>query len=269
LNFIPPFSSRNHAWRSQHKTAAFTLIELLAVIGIIVIVMALVGPAMNALKTSGDITSAAYDIAGTLEAARAHALAKNTYTWVGFYEEDANSQKPTSAEPPYPGKGKVVLATIASKDGTTIVDDDDSGNVTLDPARFEVILKPTKITGVHLTDVDPPPASPTNPRSDSLDARSRLPFDASLQGPVTSQNRISSDASEKTRRPFVVQGYTFHKSVRFSPRGEVNINSTYKERRVGEIGLRPAHGPTVDTKTPNVVAIQFTGIGGKINIYRR
>jgi hypothetical protein len=69
--------------------------------------------------------------------------------------------------------------------------------------------------------------------------------------------------------PFVAQGYTFRKTVRFSPRGEANINSTYSLRNVAEIGLRPTHGTTVDTTNPNVVAIQFSGVTGSFKIYRQ
>ena len=39
-------------------------------------------------------------------------------------------------------------------------------------------------------------------------------------------------------------------------------------RRAAEIGLRPAHGTTVDTTSRNVVAIQFSGVGGNFKIYR-
>jgi hypothetical protein len=74
--------------------------------------------------------------------------------------------------------------------------------------------------------------------------------------------------SESTGRPFTAQGYTFRKTVRFSPRGEAIIN-TLSPSRVGEIGIKPTRGSTVDTNNSNVVAVQFTGIGGKVNIYRR
>jgi hypothetical protein len=36
------------------------------------------------------VTSAAYAIKGVLEQGRTYAMANNTYTWVGFYEEDGS-----------------------------------------------------------------------------------------------------------------------------------------------------------------------------------
>ena len=64
--------------------------------------------------------------------------------------------------------------------------------------------------------------------------------------------------------------YAFVKVVQFSPQGEARINnstSTYSLQPAAEIGLRPTHGITVDATNP--VAIQFTGVGGNVEIYRR
>lgn len=110
---------------------AFTLIELLVVMVIIILMMALAGPAVNALKGAGDITKAGYDIAGALEGARTYAMANNTYVWVGFFEED-NSRAST-----YPaattGTGRVVISAVASQDGSRY--SDASINAT-DPPAF-------------------------------------------------------------------------------------------------------------------------------------
>jgi hypothetical protein len=64
--------------------------------------------------------------------------------------------------------------------------------------------------------------------------------------------------------------YIFTKIVQFSPRGEGVIdNSNYALASVSEIGLQPTHGTTADTISTNLVAIQFTGIGGNVRIYRK
>ena len=48
--------------------------------------------------------------------------------------------------------------------------------------------------------------------------------------------------SEITEFRFIAQGCTFDNTVRFTPVGEANINSTYDLRHVAEIALRPTHG---------------------------
>src|SRR5205823_206793 len=127
--------------------------------------------------------------------------------------------------------------------------------------------------GVHVTDIGAPAPGPTpvvNPNA--IDARPDSPYTDSAPS-SDYQNRINSDDTHspenQTLYPFVAQGYNFYKTVRFTPRGEAQINGTYNMRRVVEIGLRPTHGSTVDFASPNVVAIQFSAMGGNFKIYRR
>ena len=60
------------------RRRAFTLIEMLVVMGIIALLMVLVAPAFTSLKTAGDVTNAAYGIQGLLDNARTYAKANNT-----------------------------------------------------------------------------------------------------------------------------------------------------------------------------------------------
>lgn len=241
-----------HVFR-QHR--AFTLLELLVVIAIILILSAMAVPVMNSLSGAGNLTAGVYQVSGILERARAYAMANNAYVWVGIYEEDAGTTATTSTPPPYTGKGKVVIATVASADGTQIFADT-AAPAPLPPARITPIDKTVKIQGLHLVDL----GTPTGGDSKTLNGRPA--------GPSTdAECRISSESANKTNFPFAMQGYTFYKTIRFSPRGEASINGK-DLKRTGEIGLRPTHGTTVDLNTPNVAAIQFTGIGGNVRIYR-
>jgi len=273
---------RNRAFTLQtlrERDGAFTLIELLAVIAITAALMLLLAPAFTSLKSAGDITSAAYTIKGVLEQARTYAMANNTYTWVGFYEEDTTSATPSNSPPPYPGKGRIVLAIVAAKDGTTSCQDPNSTTTNRIPLTASLITqvgKIAKIENIHMTDVGAPPSPTPNPTPlpESINARSGLAYyiaGTNTLDPFGYQNRFNSDDTHspfnQTLYPFSAQGYTFYKTVRFSPRGEANINSTYTMRQFAEIGLKPAHGSTVDNK--NLVALQFTGIGGNLKIYRQ
>ncbi len=83
--------------------SAFSLIELMVVIAIIVVLMGLLVPAFTSMKSAGDVTSAANTIKGVLDQARTYAMANNTYTWVGFYEENASQ---ASTNPATSGTGR-------------------------------------------------------------------------------------------------------------------------------------------------------------------
>ena len=251
----------------RERASGFTLLELLIVIGIIAVLFVLIAPAFTTIKSAGDVTSAAYTIKGVLDTARTYAKTNNTYTWVGFYEEDTTAATPTNNSPAYPGKGRILLAIVASKDGSKIFEDTDPA-APLPPDRINQVGKVIKIEGIHLTDIGNPSPTPNpTPMPDTLPARPYTPYTEGL--PFDHFNRISSDSTDTTLFPFTAQNYTFYKTIRFSPRGEANINSTYTVKHQGEIGMKPTHGIVVDTGSPNVVAIQFSGLGGAIKIYRR
>src|SRR6266567_4032354 len=100
------------------RKGGFTLLELLIVLSIIGILLVLLAPAFTSLKGGTDVTSAAYTIKGVLDTARTYAKANNTYTWVGFYEE--NVSNPTSPNADAPPVGRIIISIVASKDGSKI-----------------------------------------------------------------------------------------------------------------------------------------------------
>src|SRR6266496_3529428 len=207
------------------REGGFTLLELLIVVGIVALLMVLIAPAFTTIKGGTDVTSAAYTIKGVLDTARTYAKANNTYTWVGFYEEDATATTPTNNTPPYPGKGRVLLASVASNDGTKIYQDSDPA-AALPPDRIKPLGKLVRIEGIHLTDLGNPSPTPNpTPVPDTLLARPYTPYTEG--SPFDHFNRISSDSSDTTLFTFAAQNYTLYKTVRFNPRGEANINSTY------------------------------------------
>jgi prepilin-type N-terminal cleavage/methylation domain-containing protein len=258
---------------SKHRSrAAFTLIELLVVMGIIAILMVLIAPAFTNIKSGTDVTSAAYTIKGVLDTARTYAKANNTYTWVGFYEEDVTATSPTNTAPAYSGVGRLLMAVVFSKDGTKIFEDSDPV-AALPPARIGQVGKLVKIENLHLTDLIPPPSPTPNPTPTpgTLDARSYDPFSNS---PNDHFNRVSSSSTDTAKFRFSIQNYTFYKTIRFNPGGEANINyqsdTTSSLKKVAEIGLVPTHGNTVPNPTPaNVAAIQLGGIGADVIVYRK
>ena len=251
---VPPPPSLSFA-SGRRVHAGFSLIELLVVIAIVLLLSVVAVQVLNSQSGGGNVSASASNVEGILQRARAHALANNTYVWVGFYEENAGATVPTSGVPPYSGKGQVVLGTVASLDGTRIFEDG-ATPATMPASRLTPVDRIVKIPDLHLTDLDAPSGG---------DARTLAGRPAGPSADDTS--RISSDTADRTPFPFTAQNYTFYKTIRFSPRGEASINGQ-DLKHLGEIGLRPTRGTTVDMTTPNVAAIQFSGISGNVQVYR-
>src|SRR5438132_2534400 len=248
--------------------AGFTLVELLIVIGIIAVLLVLIAPAFTTVKSSGDVTSAAYTIKGMLDTARTYAKANNTYTWVGFFEEDV-SQGVTS--PATGGTGRVVMSIVASEDGSKIYDPINLGQQTLTSGLIQV-GKLIKIENIHLwTHTDTPSGTGW-----TFDTRTNVASTYCIGD--ASRSNSTTPFGYPVGNPAPTAQYTFVKAVEFSPRGEPRINNStinsngtevFPLQTAAEIALKPTRGALIDDNSPNLVAIQFTGVGGNVRIYRK
>ena len=267
----------------DHQSHAFTLVELIVVIAIAAALTALLVPAFTNLKGANDLTNAAYTIKGVLEHARTYARVNNTYAWVGFYEENGAI---ASTNPPTAGSGRLVISSIASADGTTVYGATPGA---MDPTRLLQLGKLIKIDNVHL-----PLLAIGTGTGATFDARPALQLE-----PVAGYNYArfgELNAAPPHTAPFTnsqypfqypvgnpvpIAQYLFMKTLQFSPRGESRINgNNYDVRRVVEIGLLQTHGSTVPvaasgagtstaTYEGNIIAIQISGFGSAVALYRR
>jgi type II secretory pathway pseudopilin PulG len=246
------------------------LIELLVVVGIIGLLLALMAPAFTYIKGGTDVTSAAYTIKGVLDTARTYAQANNTYTWVGFIEE--NVENPASPNSDMPAVGRLLMSIVVSKDGTIIYDPANLGPQDL-TTKLTQVGKLTKIENVHLWTHTDTPLTPTGP---TFDYRPNVLSTYCIGD--TSPSDSTTPFQYPVGNPAPTAQYTFVKAVQFSPRGEARINNStvnsgaevFPLQTVAEIAVEPTHGAAAPASVPaNVVAIQFTGIGGNVRIYRR
>ncbi len=240
---------------SAKAQRAFTLLELLVVIAIIAIMMVLVIPAFTNIKSGSDVNSAAYTIKGVLDTACTYAKTNNTYTWVGFFEENVASTTAGTA-----GVGRLVMSIVASQDGTNV-----GTTNPIDPTKLIQVGKLTKIDNVHLATF-----TDGSGTGSTFDTRPPVTFNG-MQYSIANMANSTTPFQYPVGNPAPAAQYTFVKAVQFGSNGVAQIdNNTVSAQTVAEIGVEPTHGNAVPTSIPaNLVAIQFTGMAGDVKIYRR
>jgi prepilin-type N-terminal cleavage/methylation domain-containing protein len=232
----------------------FTLVELLCVVAIISILMSLVTFSILGIKGSRDLANDAYTVQGMLEQARTYAMAENTYTWIGFYEENP-------ASPGTAGTGQVVISVVASSNGMNLAT---AANAPLLPsASLMQVSKLTKIVNVHLDAV--PTASVTRPALAAV-----TPSDTYQLGSGDYPNPTASPWSflyPLTAATSSAARYTFTQVIQFNPQGDANRVSD-NPTTLMEVGLQPTHGSVITANETNFAVLQISGIGGQVITYR-
>ncbi len=186
--------------------SAFSLIELLAVMAIVSVMMAVSVPAFNVLKSTGDISAAAYDIASTLEQARAYAMANNTFVYVGFAER-------SQMDATKPGEGQILISAMGSK----------SGSRNFDSKNLVALTRLRKMPNVRLEE--------------------NIPNSGNLTRPTVPTAYQVADDSFTAQDTFDAGGVTFSKIVQFDPRGMASIQARAASvSQWMEIGLAGAQG---------------------------
>ena len=244
------------------------MLELLIVLSIIGILLVLLAPAFTSLKGGTDVTSAAYTIKGVLDTARTYAKANNTYTWVGFYEE--NVANPASPNPDTPKVGRLVMSIVASNDGTEVYTCCPilSPAVDMDPGgtRLSQVGKLVKLENMHLRTF-----------ANGAGTGETFPIRPAIPGISPDNAKIGDTSPPDSLRYFhypangAVAQYVFKKMIQFSPRGECRPqNDNYEMRAVMEVGLQQTHGTSVPALAdPKNCAVQLTGFSGNVKIYQR
>jgi len=231
--------------RANFSVRGFSLVEVLVVMTIMSILAVAMPIAIGAFTSAGKLTQSASDISSVLAQARAYAMAKNTYVYVGMQEVDGT--RPSVAN----GVGRVAVAVVASLDGTRPYT---SGPLaTTDIAE---ISKPQFFNSTHITTA----TSLVN----GVNMTSR---------PTCAVDLSSATASTTFQWPLTgTAQYSFVKVIEFDPQGvaRVQTGTAYSPsvQSYIEIPLVAAHGDIAAANIGNQAAVQVDGVTGAVAVYR-
>ena len=277
-DMISPPTIPDPLFRQNLRRAAFTLVEMLVVMGIILLLLALMVPAFTSMRSGSDFISAANDIGSTMEQARAYAMANNTYVYVGIGEylvtESSTTSPRTSAATASTAIGQVVLAVVASRDGTRSYDVNNPAAWSTNYGTGGTLTSIDKLhfyNNVHLVDFG------TTPVTSGKMARPTV---------TDAQYRIfipPNDTSHDTVTPFSwplgktlnAGQYNFTKVIQIDPQGVARMQTATNTDGITsymEIDLQPTHGnvaPTTpaDQNIGNQAALQLDCMTGSTRVY--
>jgi len=239
---------------------AFSLIELLVVMGITITALAMLVPA---LRNKATVSAAAYTIGGIFDQARSYAVSNNTYVYVGFYEEDG-AKTAAGSGPVAPGKGRVVMAMVTSKDGLSGYDTASGTWINYaNGSSLMAIGKLYRLESLSIAD---------DRLGDSIVNMARPPLDANgilITGSNTSSTHFSWPLGTALGKGI----YNFQNVVCFTPQGIATVFngqhglSSAKVPSYLEVGLRAAHG-NIPAQGMDIAIIQIDSITGANHIYR-
>lgn len=255
MSFIPSEAASRAVSRYSGGSgqSGFTLTELLTVITIIIVLAVAIAPSLNVLGSSSFV-QACSKVVQTMEEARAYAVAKHTYVYVGIGEFSAAAPDKVGTN----GTGRLALFAIASRDGGRLLSTTVSGGTVIDSSNSIPISKLMRLDNIGLTDLS----------TNSLGGLVRSAGTNLFPGGVVDTNAAILFTFPQVLHQRDEPAYRFTTCVEFQPRGSaypgMGANSLPGYL---EIGLTPAKG-MAKPPTKNVAVIQISGITGKATLLR-
>ncbi|MES2310156.1 MAG: type II secretion system protein [Verrucomicrobiota bacterium] len=145
------FSLEKISLKIKTQKKAFTLIETMAVLGIMSLLIGMVIPVFN-FGCQKKLVNTAYKTASFLEQARASAMANNTYVFVGFTQVKNHEE----------GGSQIGIAAMKSNDGTK--------NFGPHNNNLTVLAKPQTLDGIYFEEsIELPATSKASDENDGVD----------------------------------------------------------------------------------------------------
>jgi type II secretory pathway pseudopilin PulG len=226
---------QNPPWPCR-RSVAFSLIELLAVMAIIVTLSAVSVPALQSVKGGSSVNKAVADLSSTLELARTHAMANRTYVRVLLGEISASGSRMVP---------QIIAQPIYSANGSAL------GDMSLTDA-WPSLGKPLVLDNLRVFDTMEG-ATPLNTSSDVT------PMGSNVQGAFMSPVSRHTPGKGTLSYTGVIQ---------FSPTGEARVSFDEPARHIKIAVDQPDAGNASAGLKKNPFILRLSGMNGSIRILR-
>ena len=213
--------------------SGFSLIELLAVMGIVAMLAVASTPAIRSLGGAGTVNKAVADSSRVLELARVYAMANNTYVRVALARIDPQGGRVNPA---------TVVISMCAANGKL-----GSDGEMADPAKWPLINKPLILDNFVVDD----------------ELNASLP-DTSADVTPAGKNRSGEAIAAASRRvPGLSAEVTFSSFIQISPSGESRVAKDEPARNI-KVAIDQSAGAT---KNPFI--LRLSGANGTVSILRK
>ncbi len=234
ISGIVPTSSRTK------RVSGFTLVELLVVIAILGIMMAVVAPSLPSMLGAKAIGKAANEVAAVLERARAEAMSRRTYVYVGFLNS-------TNAA----GNSELRIGAAASLDGTS--------NTTT--ANLRALTRVLPVENIQMTDLSGLPPSLSQKATKKDPGLTNTDF---VSGFTFRLPTIYDPTSKKS-----FKGFEDAPVLIISPQGELLPDAaSFSFLPSASIGLIPTRKGEAIKNSSDGAIVTYRGGSGRIEITR-
>jgi prepilin-type N-terminal cleavage/methylation domain-containing protein len=217
--------------RDLRNRGGFSLVEMMCVLAVVSVMMSIAWPTVVSLVSGNRLSNNAYQLSDVMQQARATAMARHTYVWVGFYSYTDASGVPA-----------VMVASVSGNSGQST----DLANNNCVLTEKPTILKSAAISAAT--------AYATLPGYDS----SVTTTDVAAQG-------------YSFPNPMTVEGkanVTFTDVIAFGPDGQANqVQSGGGLLLVECLGMGLQQEPT--SSKLHVAAIQLRGLSGEVSVLQQ
>ncbi|MBN8712284.1 MAG: hypothetical protein J0I10_23165 [Verrucomicrobia bacterium] len=231
---LPP----SQAFPAAPRTGApaFSLVELLTVVALLVVLLSFSGPAIRAIAGAGSVRKAISDVADTCELARTYAMTRHTYVRVALAQLPAGGRFATPV---------TVVVVISPAEGSLASDTAaDMGN----RERWHLVTRPLILENLCVYD------------------------DLQAGMPDTSNDALPSgtDIGSFTRDIPSLGAVTFSSILQFSPSGEAGVLKNEPSRYI-RIGFDEPSGSdnTAARRGRNPFILRLSGINGSLTVLRK